>query len=109
STVGLAAMGLTRPGCRVTEGHVIFDSISLFEVAPDVARRFRGTKIAYVAQSAMASFNPAHNLLAQTIEASLIHGLMSRDAAIAKAKSLYATLQLPNPETFGDRFPHQVS
>jgi peptide/nickel transport system ATP-binding protein len=109
STVGLAALGLTRPGCRVAGGSVSFDGISLFAAPADAVRKLRGGRIAYVAQSAIASFNPAHRLLAQTIESSLIHGLMSRAAAVAKAKDLYAQLQLPDPAAFGERFPHQVS
>jgi peptide/nickel transport system ATP-binding protein len=109
STVGLAALGLTRPGCRVAGGSVRFDDISLFAAAADTMRKLRGGRIAYVAQSAIASFNPAHRLLAQTIESSLVHGLMSREAALVKARDLYAQLQLPDPATFGERFPHQVS
>ncbi|WP_439495551.1 ABC transporter ATP-binding protein [Bosea sp. (in: a-proteobacteria)] len=109
STIGLAALGLTRPGCHVAGGGVSFDGIPLFGAAPAAARRLRGGRIAYVAQSAIASFNPAHRLLAQTIEGCLVHGLLSRDAAVARAKDLYAQLQLPDPAHFGDRFPHQVS
>jgi peptide/nickel transport system ATP-binding protein len=109
STIGLAALGLTRPGCRVAAGGASFDGIPLFGAAQDAARRLRGGRIAYVAQSAIASFNPAHRLLAQTIEGSLVHGLLSREAAVARAKDLYAQLQLPEPAHFGDRFPHQVS
>lgn len=109
STIGLAALGLTRPGCRVVGGGVRFDGIPLFEAPAGTVRRLRGSRIAYVAQSAIASFNPTHRLLAQTIESSVVHGLMSREAAVAKAKELYAQLQLPDPEHFGDRFPHQVS
>ena len=109
STIGLAALGLVRPGCSVAAGRVTFDGISLFEAPPGLARKIRGNRIAYVAQSAIASFNPAHRLQPQTIESSLVHGLMSRDQAIAKARELYAQLQLPDPARFGERFPHQVS
>ncbi|HEY5794313.1 MAG TPA: ABC transporter ATP-binding protein [Bosea sp. (in: a-proteobacteria)] len=109
STIGLAALGLTRPGCHVAGGGVSFDGLPLFGANTESARRLRGSRIAYVAQSAIASFNPAHRLLAQTIEGSLVHGLMSREAAVTRAKDLYAQLQLPDPARFGDRFPHQVS
>jgi len=109
STIGLAAIGLVRPGCRIAGGEVVFAGTSLFEAPPETSRRLRGTRIAYVAQSAIASFNPAHRLLAQTIESSVAHGLMSVEQASARARLLYAQLQLPDPETFGDRFPHQVS
>lgn len=109
STIGLAAIGLVRPGCRISGGSVGFGGASLFESPASVSRQLRGTRIAYVAQSAIASFNPAHRLLAQTIESSVVHGVMSAEQAAARARSLYAQLQLPDPDHFGDRFPHQVS
>ena len=109
STIGLAALGLVRPGCRVTSGTMKFDGMSLFKAPSDAARKLRGSRIAYVAQSAIASFNPALRLLDQTVESSVVHGLMTRAQAAAKALDLYAQLQLPDPDTFGNRFPHQVS
>ena len=109
STIGLAALGMVRPGCRLAGGTVAFDGIDLFRVDPSRGRRIRGTRIAYVAQSAAASFNPAHRLLKQTVEGARAHGLMSAAAAAAKAVSLYRLLRLPEPDRFGERFPHQVS
>ena len=109
STIGLAALGMVRPGCRLAGGTVAFDGIDLFRVDPSRGRRIRGTRIAYVAQSAAASFNPAHRLLKQTVEGARAHGVMSAAAAAAKAVSLYRLLRLPEPDRFGERFPHQVS
>ena len=42
-------------------------------------------------------------------EPALIHGLMSRAEAEAKARVLFAGLALPDPDYIGERFPHQVS
>ncbi len=109
STIGLAALGLVRPGCRITGGKIVFDGINLASAADATRRTLRGTRLAYVAQSAAASFNPAHRLLEQTIESSLAQRRMTREQAIRKAVSLYRQLQLPEPERFGQRFPHQVS
>ena len=68
STVGLAAMGFARDGCRITGGSILFDGIDLRQ-APEAERRaLRGKRIAYVAQSAAASFNPAHKLIDQYCE-----------------------------------------
>jgi peptide/nickel transport system ATP-binding protein len=72
-------------------------------------RALRGSRIAYVAQSAAASFNPAHQLLEQTVESTVRHGIKSEAEAKADARKLYRDLQLPNPDTIGDRYPHQVS
>ena len=109
STLGLASMGFTKPGCKITSGSVIFDGQELVTASEDEKRALWGTRIAYVAQSAAASFNPAHRLLHQTVEASLNQNLQSRDLAEADARDLYKQLQLPDPENIGDRYPHQVS
>ncbi len=109
STLGLAAMGFARPGCRFSGGEIVFDGIDLMRASERQKQRLRGSRIAYVAQSAAAAFNPAHTLLDQTVEATLRHGLRSRAEAEADARALYAAMDLPDPETIGDRFPHQVS
>ena len=109
STLGLAAMGFARPGCRISAGSIVFDGKDLIAASEDERRALWGSRIAYVAQSAAASFNPAHQILEQTIETAVSHDIMPREKAEADARDLYKRLQLPNPDTIGDRFPHQVS
>ena len=109
STIGLAAMGFARPGCRFTGGSIVFDGIDLMTASEDLKRSLRGSRIAYVAQSAAAAFNPAHKLIDQTVETAVRHNIMSRDKAESDACDLYRRLQLPNPDTIGGRYPHQVS
>lgn len=109
STLGLAALGFTRDGCRITGGRIEFDGVDLVRASEESRRRLRGNRIAYVAQSAAAAFNPAHRLIEQCIEAPVRHGLQSREEAIREVQTLYRRLQLPEPETIGWRYPHQVS
>ena len=109
STLGLAAMGFARPGCRITSGQITFDGQDLLSLSEADRRALRGGRIAYVAQSAAASFNPAHRLMDQTIEATLRNADTSPAEAHDDAVQLYGTLQLPSPETIGNRFTHQVS
>ena len=109
STVGLAAMGFTRDGCRISGGEIVFDGIDLMQASESTKRNLRGKRIAYVAQSAAASFNPAHKLMDQYCEAPVQHGVMGRSEAESDAVDLYRRMQLPDPETIGFRYPHQVS
>jgi peptide/nickel transport system ATP-binding protein len=109
STIGLAAMGFARPGCRIVDGTIMFDGVDLRKATLDEKRDLWGSRIAYVAQSAAAAFNPAHKLIDQTVETAVRHGIMDRSKAEADAIDLYRRLQLPKPETIGERFPHQVS
>jgi peptide/nickel transport system ATP-binding protein len=109
STLGLAGMGYARPGCRIAKGSIHFDGIDLISASEETRRGLWGSRIAYVAQSAAASFNPAHHLIDQTIETAVNHSIMPREKAEADARDLYKRLQLPNPDTIGLRYPHQVS
>ena len=109
STLGLAAMGFARPGCRITSGQIIFDGQDLLALPEPERRALRGGRIAYVAQSAAASFNPAHQLMDQTIEATLRSSDIDAAAAREDAVQLYDTLQLPDPGSIGNRYTHQVS
>jgi peptide/nickel transport system ATP-binding protein len=109
STLGLATMGYCKPGCRISAGTVMFDGIDLVNAPQESLRKMWGSQISYVAQSASASFNPAHRLMDQVTESATNHGVMERDKAEADAKDLFKRLQLPNPDTIGSRYPHQVS
>lgn len=109
STIGLAAMGFARPGCRICGGEIVFDGLDLMQASEGQRRALRGKSIAYVAQSAAAAFNPAHRLIDQFVELPVQHGVRNRSQAIADAKDLYARLKLPDPERIGYRYPHQVS
>ena len=109
STIGLAAMGFARDGCRISGGTIDFDGIDLRAAGETTRRGLRGKRIAYVAQSAAASFNPAHKLIDQYCEAPVQHGVMGRGEASSDAVELYRKMQLPNPDEIGFRYPHQVS
>ena len=109
STIGIAAMGFARPGCRISGGTIVFDGIDLRGASEDEKRRLRGSRIAYVAQSAAAAFNPAHKLIDQYTETPVQHGIKKRGEAEEDAIELYRRLRLPDPDSIGFRYPHQVS
>ncbi|KZB73401.1 MULTISPECIES: ABC transporter ATP-binding protein [Thalassospira] len=109
STIGLAALAYGRGGVRITGGEVLLDGEDILPLDKKGIRKIRGARVCYVAQSAAASFNPAHKLGDQVIEATVEHGLMSRDEARKRADYLFEILGLPDPKNFGNRFPHQVS
>ena len=109
STIGLAAMGFARDGCRISGGSVEFDGMELTTSSEGERRALRGARIAYVAQSAAASFNPAHRIIDQHVEAPLHYRIQKRLEAQEDAMDLYERLRLPNPREIGFRYPHQVS
>ncbi|MGB2355248.1 MAG: ABC transporter ATP-binding protein [Planktomarina sp.] len=109
STVGLAAMGFTRDGCRISGGSVDFDGVDLVTASAAVKRNMLGKRIAYVAQSAAASFNPAHRLIDQHTEAPTQHKVRAKAESELDGMELYRRLRLPDPDHIGFRYPHQVS
>ncbi|HTO33080.1 MAG TPA: ABC transporter ATP-binding protein [Pararhizobium sp.] len=109
STIGLSALAYGRGGAKITGGQVLLNGNDILTLGRDGIRTIRGCKVCYVAQSAAAAFNPAHKLGEQVIEAALRHKIMSREEAEKRALYLFRVLGLPNPETFGQRYPHQVS
>lgn len=109
STIGLSAMAYGRGGVRLTAGQVILNGRDIRKAGPNDLRALRGREVTYVAQSAAAAFNPAKRLMEQVIETTLLHNVMPRAQAEARAIDLFGKLGLPNPESFGTRYPHQVS
>lgn len=109
STIGLTSMAYGRGGVRITGGEIFVNGRDILKGGAAGLRALRGREVTYVSQSAAASFNPAKRLMEQVIESSLLHGLMTKAEAETRARGLFRKLGLPNPDTFGDRYPHQVS
>jgi peptide/nickel transport system ATP-binding protein len=109
STIGLSSMAYGRGGVRITGGEVVLNGQDLLKLGQRGIRAVRGREVCYVAQSAAAAFNPAHKLMDQVVEATMLHGVATRAEAEKRAKALFKKLSLPNPDTIGERYPHQVS
>jgi peptide/nickel transport system ATP-binding protein len=109
STFGLTALGYAKPGCRIRSGSILLDGDELVGKSDAFLRKIRGNKVAYVAQSAAASFNPAHTLVEQFAESPVQHGNLTMAEAEQRSVELFRQLDLPDPEHIGQRYPHQVS
>lgn len=109
STIGLAAMAYGRGGVEITDGKVHFNGRDILQSGIRDVRKLRGGEVTYVSQSAAASFNPAKKIMEQVTEAAIFQGKFTRKEAEDRAVSLFAKLGLPDPESIGNRYPHQVS
>ena len=109
TTIALALMGHARRGCRIAGGSVKIGDTEVLGLPPAAQRDLRGKTVAYIAQSAAASFNPSRTIMDQVVETTHIHGTMPRAEAEKKAVQLFRELALPDPDTIGSRYPHQVS
>ena len=109
STIGLSAMAYGRGGVRLAGGTIHLNGREIRLADARALRTLRGREVTYVSQSAAASFNPARQIMEQVIETCLSHGLCGKAEAEKRAVALFRKLGLPNPETIGQRYPHQVS
>ncbi len=109
STIGLSALAYGRGSVRITGGEVLLNGQDILKLGKSGIRKLRGDRVCYVAQSAAAAFNPTHRLGDQVIEATVSHKLFTVEEARARATYLFDVLGLPDPKTFGERYPHQVS
>ena len=109
TTLALSALGYAKPGLEFRAGEVRLNGDDILAMAPDEKRRLRGQRVAYLAQSAAAAFNPALRIGAQVTEASVLHGQLSQAEADRRAGNLYRALGLPDPDHLGRCYPHQVS
>jgi peptide/nickel transport system ATP-binding protein len=109
TTIALALMGYARGGCRISGGSVQLGDTEVLALSRAGLQDLRGRRVSYVAQSAAAAFNPSRTIMNQVTEAALIHGVVNRAEAEKRAVELFRELALPNPDTIGARYPHQVS
>ncbi|MBX5087949.1 ABC transporter ATP-binding protein [Rhizobium lentis] len=109
TTIALTLMGYARAGCRISGGSVVLAGQDMASLPERKRAKIRGTVVSYVPQSAAAAFNPSQTIMEQVIEIARIHDLMPAEEARTRAVSLFKALSLPDPETIGSRYPHQVS
>lgn len=109
STISMATMAYCRPGLHFPGGEVRLHGQDILSLEPQEQRAIRGNKVAYLAQSAAATFNPAITIGEQVTEAAVLHGTLTQEEANKRAVELYRALELPDPERLGRRYPHQVS
>ncbi|GGE77781.1 ABC transporter ATP-binding protein [Niveispirillum cyanobacteriorum] len=109
TTIAMALMGYARLGCRIAGGSVRVSDTDVLSLDEDGLAALRGDRVSYIAQSAAASFNPSRRIMDQVVEPALIHGRMDRKEAETKAVALFRSLALPDPDSIGERYPHQLS
>ena len=109
TTIALSALGYTKPGLEFAGGEVRLESEDVITMESNQLRDLRGQRVAYLAQSAAATFNPALTIGEQVTESCVLHGILDQKQANERAETLYRALELPDPDRLGKRYPHQVS
>ncbi|MGR3805203.1 dipeptide ABC transporter ATP-binding protein [Marinibacterium profundimaris] len=109
STVGNCIMGLLDPPGRITAGSIRVASRSLDIATGQVEGLRPGRDIGAIFQDPMTALNPLFTIGRQLCEGMRHHLKIGRSEARAKALELMRAVEIPDPETRFDQYPHQLS
>lgn len=109
TTVGTALLAHARRGAKIVSGTVDIDGTELLGQPLAVARRRRGSVVAYVPQDPAASLNPVLRVGYQIREVLDVHGSGTPIERDERVREVLAEVALPGDEEFLKRYPHQLS
>src|SRR5919109_1100774 len=110
TTVGLAVLGHTRRGAKVTGGDVRIEGRSILALSRLERQALRGELVSYVAQDPASALNPALRIGTQLLETLSEHGFgSSHEERRARIAETMGEVLLPADDAFLKRYPHQLS
>jgi peptide/nickel transport system ATP-binding protein len=109
TTVGMALLGYTRPGGKVSGGQVLIEGTNLAELRDAQLRRIRGGTVSYIPQDPGTALNPALRIGTQLSEVLEAHGGLNDAERAARIRETLTEVALPNDDAFLRRYPHQLS
>ncbi len=96
------------PPGEISSGEVIFDGQDLLKLNEDARRDINGSRIAMIFQDPLSHLNPVYSVGWQIEETMVIRG-KSRAEARDETTNLLRKVGIPDPETAGNKYPHQFS
>jgi peptide/nickel transport system ATP-binding protein len=109
STVAFAIMRYLGGAGRLKGGRILFEGRDMGRMSEAELRAVRGGKMAMVYQDPMSSLNPVMTVGRQLMEVPIIHQGASEAEARRRALAMLVEVNLPDPESVFDRYPHQLS
>ena len=108
STTALGLMSLLASNARMN-GSVKVKGEEMLEAKTSILRKFRGREVAYIFQEPMTALNPLFTIGYQIIETLRNHFDMGPKEAHKRALELISLVDIPDPETSINKYPHQLS
>lgn len=108
SMTARAVLGLLPPNAKVS-GQIHHDGSNLLDLTDDALNKIRGRRISMVFQEPQASLNPVRSVGWQLVEVLRAHQKISRKDARSRAVELLRLVDIPDPETRVDHYPHELS
>ena len=108
STTAMGLMTLLASNARQS-GSVKVKGQEMLGAKGSILRKFRGKEVAYIFQEPMTALNPVYTIGFQIIETLRTHFDMGPKEARARALELITMVEIPDPATSIDKYPHQLS
>ena len=86
-----------------------FNDKDLAKASPTEMRRMRGNRMSMIFQEPMSSLNPVYRVGTQIAEVLRVHNKISKKDAWARTIELLREVQIPDPESRVNQYPHQLS
>jgi len=121
STLIRAIMGILPRGATVDRGEVWFEGENLLAFSEaELNDQVRSSRIGFIPQDPLLALNPVFKVGSQMLEVMRWHAPDAKDpggkrggerrkAHVARLVSLLRRMQVPDPETALERYPHQFS
>ena len=109
SMTGAAVIGLIDPPGLIAGGSVELHGERIDTLRGEDMRRIRGRHIGSVFQDPLTSLNPVYTIGRHLIETIRTHLPVSEQEARRRALELLADVEIPDPATRLDQYPHQFS
>ncbi|MGY3360166.1 ABC-type dipeptide/oligopeptide/nickel transport system ATPase component [Bradyrhizobium sp. GM0.4] len=109
SVTGFATTRLLDAAGRVTAGKILFRGQDVTKLRGDDLRQLQGAAMSMIFQNPRAALNPIRAIGLQIADAILTHKRISKDAARAEALELLRAVQIRDPETRMNAYPHELS
>lgn len=114
TVTALSLMGLVPSPGKIVDGKVYLperpgEEKSLLTMTEKEMRSIRGREMAMIFQEPMTSLNPVFTIGDQIIEAIRVHKKVSKKSALARTIELLKEVNIPDPNSRVNDYPHQLS
>ena len=109
SMTARAVMGLLRYPGKITAGSVSLCGREISSLPERERRKLRGSEISMIFQEPMTSLNPVVKVGKQVEEVIRLHTDCTRGELKARTLDMFREVDIPEPETRYDCYPHQLS
>ena len=108
SVTSLAISGLLPPTARV-QGSIELDGVEVTTLDAESLRKMRGRDVGMVFQDPTTTLNPVFPIGRQVIEGQVSHGQIAPSLAAQRAIELLREVDIPDPQSRVNQYPHQFS